>query len=409
MRVPILSLRFAALPIVVLACGCDTKSLADPSAFAGRKYAPPRSAAVEYESDSGGASAETAAAPAPSDALFATTAAPAPAGDAPQAAPTEKRQVIYSASFRVVVADVAASIRVVTQAAEKLGGYMQEVAGSSVTIRVPAKQFEPAVAAVEQTGEVVDRQLKASDVTEEMRDLNIRLDNAEKLRQRLLGILEKSQKVEDAIRVEAELARVSEQIDAAKGRMRYLESQIAMSTIRVDFNAASKQNVNANAPRLPFAWVDELGAGVVAGEFQQSVTNVGLFGRGPLFKTPAGFVRYYENKDHAEAMDGNGLLLRVKDHANVDKAPLTFWSKLIRKSLLENRSLVVDSNEVVGGNVYLLKGRRDVGGKPVGYMLSVERSDKKVIVFEAWGPLELFEKSADALTESAVSVEPGKI
>ena len=86
---------------------------------------------------------------------------------------------------------------------------MQEVAGASVTVRVPAAQFDQAVRAVEKTGEVVDRQLKASDVTEEMRDLHIRLDNAEKLRQRLLGILEKSQKVEDAIKVEAELARVS--------------------------------------------------------------------------------------------------------------------------------------------------------------------------------------------------------
>ena len=119
-------------------------------------------------------------------------------------------------------------------------------------------------------------------------------------------------------------------------------------------------------------------------------------------------MRYYENKDHAEAMDGNGLLLRVKDHANVDKAPLAFWSKLIRKSLVENRSLSVDSEQTPGGNVYLLQGRRDVArqaGRRTS--LSVERSDRKVIVFEAWGPLELFEKSADALTESAVSVEPG--
>jgi hypothetical protein len=349
----------------------------------------------------------SAAAP-QSDEARAPAAAPPPAADAPTTAPAERRQVIYSASFRVVVADVAASIRSVIEMSEKLGGFMQEVAGASVTVRVPASKFDQAVSAVEKTGEVVDRQLKANDVTEEMRDLHIRLDNAEKLRQRLLDILAKSQKVEDAIKVETELARVSEQIDQAKGRIRYLESQIAMSTIRVDFNAAAKSNRNSNNPLLPFAWIDELGSGLVAGDVRQSVERVGLFGRGPKFKTPAGFVRYYEDKDHAEAMDGNGLLIRVRGSDNVDKAPLTFWSKLVRKSLVENRALSVDSEETIdGGKVYVLRGKRDVAGKAVAYLLSLERTDKHVIVFEAWGPEATFKESGAALRASAESVEPG--
>src|SRR5207253_2099433 len=103
------------------------------------------------------------------------------------------------------------------------------------------------------------------------------------------------------------------------------------------------------------------------------------------------FVRYYEDKDHAEAMDGNGLLVRVGGHENVDRAPLAFWSKLIRKSLVEGRALSVDAEETTAdGKVYLLRGRRDVAGKPVSYLLSMERSDKNVIVFEAWGPEATF-------------------
>jgi hypothetical protein len=349
-----------------------------------------------------------AAAASPSSEASARPATPPPAADAPATAPAERRQVIYSAAFRVVVADVSASIRSVIELSEKLGGYMQEVAGTSVTVRVPASKFDEAVSAIEKTGEVVDRQLKASDVTEEMRDLRIRLDNAEKLRQRLLDILAKSQKVEDALKVEAELARVSEQIDQAKGRIRYLESQIAMSTIRVDYSPAARPNLNRGGPLLPFAWIDELGAGLVAGDVKQSVERVGLFGRGPKFKSPAGFVRYFEDKDHAEAMDGNGLLVRVAGHDNVDKAPLAFWSKLVRKALVENRALSVDAEETTdNGKVYFLRGRRDVGGKPVAYLLSLERSDKHVIVFEAWGPAALFEASAAALRTSAESVEPG--
>ncbi len=381
----------------------------DPSEMSGRAYAPVK--AIPEASEVAFAAPPATSVPgsigATADALPAAAPIPAaPAADAPQPTPREARQVIYSASFRVVVADVAGTIRTITHTAEKLGGYMQEVAGGSVTIRVPAVKFDEAVGYVEKCGEVVDRQLKAQDVTEEMRDLGIRLDNAEKLRQRLLDILSKTQKVEDALKVEAELARVAEQIDQAKGRIRYLESQIAMSTIRVDLNSAVKQNAQRNAPRLPFSWVDELGAGLVAGEVEQSVKQVGLFGRGPRFKSPPGFVRYYENTYNAEAMDGNGLLIRVRDQANVDKASVEFWSKLVRRSLVDGRSLSVDDERTVDGKVYVLKGRRDVAGKPVGYMLSLERNDKRVVVFEAWGPLELFEKSEKALHDAALSVEP---
>ncbi len=286
---------------------------------------------------------------------------------------------------------------------------MQSVAGGSITFRVPAARCDEPVGVVARGGEEVDRQLTAQDVTEELRDLHIRLDNAERLRQRLLEILNRTTKVEDALKVEAELARVSEQIDAAKGRIRHYESLIAMSTIRVDLDAAVAQNAGPHpGPRLPFAWVDDLGEGLVAGKVRQTVRRVGLFGRGPRVAAPAGFVKYFEDRRHAEAMDAGGLLARAERHANVDRAPLSFWSQLVRRALVEGRALAVDDEQTTsGGNVYLLRGRRDVGGKPTGYLLSLERSDKGVIVFEAWGPLEQFEQKEGVLRDAALSIEPG--
>lgn len=403
--------------VLVGVSGCGgTKSWLDPSEMAprgsaaasrGEVAARERTFTVNHDLRVPGDVGVESEAPAPSG--EAEAPAPPTAPPPPDAPPTvaNARQVIYSAAYRVVVADVPGTLRSIREAAERLGGHMQEVAGTSITVRVPAAKFNEAVAYIEKSGEVVDRQLRAQDVTEEMLDLGIRLDNAEKLRQRLQEILNRSDKVEDMLKIETELARVSEQIDSIKGRIRYLESQIAMSTIRVDLNAAVPQNLPGTGPRLPFDWVSGLGEGLVAGQVEQSVRRVGLFGRGPKFKTPPGFVRYYEDSGHAEAMDATGFMIRAQNHRNVDEAPLEFWSKLVRRTLVEGRSLAVEEEETVDGKVYLLRGQREVGGKPVGYLLSLERNDRDVIVYEAWGPLERFEENWDALRASALSIEPG--
>lgn len=324
---------------------------------------------------------------------------------APGQQPGDARQVIYSAAFKVVVADVPGTLRSIREHAEQLGGHLQGVTGGTITVRVPAARFNDAVAFVERVGEVVDRQLSAQDVSEELRDLRIHLDNDERLRQRLQALLEKAEKVEDVLKIEAELTRVSEEIERAKGKLRFIESQVAMSSLKVELNAPVPQNREGTGPRLPFDWVDELGAGLVEGLVQQEVKQAGFFGRGPKFRPPAGFVRYYEEPGEVEAMNAEGLRLRVLRRDNVDKANLPFWSALARKTLVEERSLAV-ADERTDDDAYVLRGARDVGGKSIGYLLCVERSDRKVVAFEAWGSRELFDANLESLRRSALSIDP---
>jgi hypothetical protein len=373
--------------------GKDTVDFLDPGEMAGLR-APMAQASSSLATDA----RPPAAAP----------AIPAAAREQAAAAtrPGEARQVIYIAGFRVVVADVPGSIQQIREMADELGGYLQEVAGSAITVRIPAKKFDEAVEFVEQVGEVVDRQVKAQDVTEELRDLRTHLDNQEKLRQRFQELLGKAQKVEDALKIEAELARVTEELDRTKGKLRALELQIAMSTIRVEFNAAVPQNPRGTGPRLPFDWVADLGDGLVEGQVRPNVRTAGIFGHGPRFKPPAGFVRYFEDDDETEAMNADGLRLKVIRGRNVDKAPLAFWSTLVRKSLVEGRSLKVHDEET-GKAFYLIRGTRQVGGRLVGYVLTLKRNDGHVAVFEAWGPKEHVDEQFETLRQSGLSVDPG--
>jgi hypothetical protein len=59
------------------------------------------------------------------------------------------------------------------------------------TLRVLAIHFKEALGQIEKPGKVTDKNISGEDVTEEYRDLEIRLDSAEKTRKRYLELLYK--------------------------------------------------------------------------------------------------------------------------------------------------------------------------------------------------------------------------
>ena len=132
------------------------------------------------------------------------------------------RLVVYTAVINVVVERIYDSIKTIENAVVGMGGYMQEMTNNSITLKVPAAKFQDAIAEAEKLGEVTKRDIKGSDVTEEMRDLNIRLQNAEQSRDKMIAILEKAQSVEDTLKIEKELERITETIELLKGKISYL-------------------------------------------------------------------------------------------------------------------------------------------------------------------------------------------
>ena len=64
-------------------------------------------------------------------------------------------------------------------------------------MRVPAKHFDAAFAAVRDAGRVLSESRQANDVTEEFVDVGIRGDNARRSRERLPEVLKLAKKVED--------------------------------------------------------------------------------------------------------------------------------------------------------------------------------------------------------------------
>jgi hypothetical protein len=170
-----------------------------------------------------------------------STGAALPAGALQQASAVIRTG---SASIEVPVLDSAvASVR---QLAASLGGYIanttlhggqDQVPSATVELKLPAERFDQAITGLEPVGDVESVSVEAQDVGEELVDLEARIANARRLEARLVELLAtRTGRLEDVLAVERELARVREEIERYEGRLRYLRSRVAISTLVVSLH-----------------------------------------------------------------------------------------------------------------------------------------------------------------------------
>jgi hypothetical protein len=127
--------------------------------------------------------------------------------------------------------------------AEKYEGYVQKFSNEIAILKIKAEFLEKSISEIAQLGKLKRRQIVGDDVTENYLDYKIRLENAEKIRNRYLSLLEKTQTIDEIIHVEKELARINTDIDLLKGKIALLDNQIAYATIQVNIQRKVQPSV----------------------------------------------------------------------------------------------------------------------------------------------------------------------
>ena len=106
----------------------------------------------------------------------------------------------------------------------------------TLLIRIPSESFQSVVDSIIKSAKIFDRRdVSKKDVTEEFVDLQARLKAKRKLEERYLQLLSKAKNVKDMLEIERQLANIREEIEAKQGRLKYLQSQVSMSTLHLDF------------------------------------------------------------------------------------------------------------------------------------------------------------------------------
>lgn len=315
------------------------------------------------------------------------------------------RLMAYSSFLRLVVPRVNESIRLVQEVATKNNGYMQEMASNYIIVRVPSDKFDATVAEIEKIGEVIVKEIKGSDVTEEMQDLELRLKNAEDVRDRLSKLLEKCDKIEDALKVEKELERLTLEIEMLKGKLQSLRHKVSFSIIRVEFNI--KDVIKLQQIPLPFSWVAKLGLENVL-YYKQAKGYVDM----EWFKMdiPEGFVKVkYPGYLHGLRMvSADGVTIAVSTQENPEGGAIEFWKNMIRRALVEGRAYApigeekLQTNRKIDGMI-LQFGSEQAFGKLYRYDIVIFVTKKVVYIIEIAGPAEMVKNSYEKIKNALIT------
>jgi hypothetical protein len=375
-RFPIVLVALAAACLA--ACGGASYDKS-PSRYAPEpEYAPraeatsaiPTTPGLDVADDAGGA--EKFYAPS------ATSAPPTqqPARPADKAAPNglEERLVVYTGYLKLRVKRLLAAVDAVTALVEKAGGYVESLTQRVVVVRVPRGDFEATMKAFAELGTVVDRRVKALDVTQQFTDLQARLVVARDTRERLLALLEKTTHPEERRRILQEVKRLTEQIESMSSTLATLQNLVDFYTITIELEPVL-DNAGAQTHRSPFAWVRGLAPHLQTIDEGRDELDMAL---------PDGFVLFDED-DAWRAQSADTSVLRAGRVENDPRGDAGYWADAVDHEM-DGR----DEERVAAGEsgpvVYRVFRDKDV--QPRWYLVGLRVDGERLFVVEAFFPNE---------------------
>lgn len=170
-----------------------------------------------------------------------------------------ERKIIRNAELTLEANAPEEAQRKIAQISESKGGFVVESTQSSsdakamprdtvtMTVRVPAAKFDEALSEIRQAANrVIVENIKGQDVTEEFIDIEARLKTQKALEAQFLEIMKQANSVENALKVQTEIARVRGEIEKIEGRKRFLESQASLSTIKATLRTPAAFSANSS-------------------------------------------------------------------------------------------------------------------------------------------------------------------
>lgn len=182
------------------------------------------------------------------------------------------RKIMYNANLVLKTDDYESARTKVQDIVASSGGYVLQFSenttssekGGTFTIKVPAGGFAPLLDKLEQVAPSSQRIVRGEDVSEEYVDLDSRLKAKQIVEARLLAFMEKATKTDELLAFSNELAKVQEEMERMKGRMRFIDQNVAMSTIELRLFQKADAAASLNA--------------VGAGDFGKRVSGAFQFG-----------------------------------------------------------------------------------------------------------------------------------
>ncbi|MBA2947683.1 DUF4349 domain-containing protein [Streptomyces himalayensis] len=213
---------------------------------------------------SAGSSADSAAKAAPPGAAEAKQGAAAPGGQADSGSGEQAgdkattppkltgTHVIRTASLTVLVKDVQKALDEARSAAEGAGGIVGNETTirdedsreeSRVVLRVPTEQYEEVITELQGTGKLMERKVRAQDVTDQVVDVESRIKTMRASVGRVRELMDKATKLSDVVALEGELSSRQADLESLLAQQASLKDRTSLATITLTFYENPKKQV----------------------------------------------------------------------------------------------------------------------------------------------------------------------
>jgi hypothetical protein len=351
--------------------------------------------AMRRESRKSSGSASRAAPPPPSAVANMDGAPPPEPQDPPTPEqPKAERMVHYDGWMRLRVTRVQDTLDAIAKLAEDVGGKVERMAGGSITVAVPVARFESSFATIGELGDLLDKAITATDITDQFTSTELRLRTAETTRTRLQELLARATEENEKLQLLREIARLTEQIDLLKSQVELLSTLASFSRITVE--ALPRQAVGQGAQRdepWGLGWIQRLSP------FRQDVVAAGKLLK---LDTPEGFVAL-DLKKRFVAESADGAVLRTGMLLNDPVGDTEFWLEAMKQRMEPEFTAI--TREDWGGYAVLrmVQGEED----PYVYVVAVRAEDKWLSLVEVYYPGLAQEERYGALVREVVEGSAG--
>ena len=155
----------------------------------------------------------------------------------------DNRKIVWTGNVEIKVESVDETTAKINELCKKYNAFVSNMnlnntsyeLSNDLTIRVNSEHFTPLMEELKGQGEFVRNvSVSSNDVTEQYIDVTSRLKTKKEVRERYIEILKnKTGKISEVLEAEEAIRKITEEIEAKEGQLRYLEDKIKYSTINL--------------------------------------------------------------------------------------------------------------------------------------------------------------------------------
>jgi hypothetical protein len=158
--------------------------------------------------------------------------------------PQNQRKLIKTAFLTYEVEDLNLTTQKVHNSLDKYNGYLSsenefstyDKINVTMSLRVPTENFESFMDEVTNgIGTFDNKDISTVDVTEEFIDVKARIKTKKEVEVQYVKLLDKANSIGEIMEIERHLGEIRQEIEAAEGRLKYLQNSTSYSTISLTY------------------------------------------------------------------------------------------------------------------------------------------------------------------------------